>query len=227
MYYFRKNGCQKILHTGTCRYKAAIQADHLDTATDVNEAVAAGYRFCKCCDPLGRRFQVERQEMLGYLQQHGLSVYRHRRGVGVATPRSRWMIVYVGNKIGTTLYNRNDLHRKGNADGPYPGYHAQKVCYADLHGYLEYIVGHDYDRMMHTCYPAPAKKAPPPKGSKRYKKAQKRQKNKSAGRQSKMYWNWSSRWHHDWRPSSRYRLKNGDLDNVYTRYRNCDRMETS
>lgn len=175
MYYFRKNGSKKILHTETCRYKAAIQADHLGAAANVNEAVAAGYRFCKCCDPLGQKFQVERQEMLDYLQQYGLSVYRHKRGVSVATPRSRWMIVYADNKIGTTLYHRNDLHPKGNAEGPYPGYHAQKVCCADLHGYLEYIVGHDYYRMMRPCYPAPAKKAPPPKGSKRHKKAKKRQ----------------------------------------------------
>lgn len=176
MYYFRENGSQKILHTGTCRYKAAIRADRLGTAANVNEAVAAGYRFCKCCDPLGRKFQIERQEMLDYLQQHGLSVYRHRRGVGVATPRSRWMIVYADNKVGTTLYHRNELHPKGDAEGPYPGYHVQKVCCADLRGYLEYIVEHDYYRMMHPLYPAPAKKAPPPKGSKRYKKAQKRRK---------------------------------------------------
>lgn len=86
------------------------------------------------------------------------------------------MIVYSDNKVGTELYHRNVLDPKGNADGPYPGYHAQNVCHADLRGYLEYIVEHDYYRMMHPVYPAPKKKAPPPKGSKRYKKAQKRQK---------------------------------------------------
>ena len=176
MYYFRKDGRKKILHTKTCRYKAMIRTDCLDTVTDVRGAVAVGYRFCKCCDPLGRKFQVERQETLDYSQQHGLSVYRHRRGVGVATPWSRWMIVYADNKAGTELYHRNVFDPKGNADGPYPGYHAQNVCCAGLHHYLEYIVEHDYYRMMNPIYPVPKKKAPPPKGSKRYKKALKRQK---------------------------------------------------
>lgn len=175
MYYFRKNGRKKILHTKTCHYKAAIRTDQLGTVTDARAAVAAGYRFCKCCDPLGRKFQIEQQGIQDLLQRHGLSVYQRKCGIGVATPRSRWIIAYADNKTGTTLYHRNVLHPRGDAEEPYPGYHPQKVCYNNLRGYLEYIVEHDYYRMMYPCYPAPAKKAPPPKESKRYKKAQKRQ----------------------------------------------------
>jgi len=57
------------------------------------------------------------------------------------------------------------------------------MCYPTLLGYLEYIVEHDYFRMLNPIHPAPKKKEPPRKGTKRYRKQQKRAK-KQALRES-------------------------------------------
>lgn len=56
------------------------------------------------------------------------------------------------------------------------GYHDQHVNYATLQEYLNYIIDHDYYRMMHPLCPAPQPKAPPLKGTKRYRKARAREK---------------------------------------------------
>ena len=63
-----------------------------------------------------------------------------------------------------------------------PGYHCQSVCHPTLLGYLEYIVEHDYFRMLNPIHLAPKKKSPR-KGTKRYRKQQKRAK-KQARRES-------------------------------------------
>ena len=44
---------------------------------------------------------------------------------------------------------------------------------------LDYIIDHDYYRMMHPLYPAPQPKPAPVKGTKRYRKAQAREKRKA------------------------------------------------
>ena len=59
------------------------------------------------------------------------------------------------------------------------GYHDQHVNYATLQEYLGYIIDHDYYRMMHPLYPAPQPKPAPVKGTKRYRKAQAREKRKA------------------------------------------------
>ena len=65
------------------------------------------------------------------------------------------------------------------------GYHLQRVSQNTISGYLEYISDHDLYRNMHPLYPVQSKKnSPPPmKGTKRYRKEQKRAA-KKARRQS-------------------------------------------
>ena len=48
-----------------------------------------------------------------------------------------------------------------------------------LGGAVGYIIDHDYYRMMHPLYPAPQPKPAPVKGTKRYRKAQAREKRKA------------------------------------------------
>ena len=57
-------------------------------------------------------------------------------------------------------------------------YHDQKVSYSKLLKYLDYIVEHDYYRMLNPIYPV-QHKAPPVKGTKRYRKQLKQQKKKA------------------------------------------------
>lgn len=81
------------------------------------------------------------------------------------------------------MHHKNTLGDKKT--GPVPGYHLQRVSQNTISGYLEYISDHDLYRNMHPLYPVQSKKnSPPPmKGTKRYRKEQKRAA-KKARRQS-------------------------------------------
>ena len=85
--------------------------------------------------------------------------------------------------IDFSKYHKNTLGDKKT--GPVPGYHLQRVSQNTISGYLEYISDHDLYRNMHPLYPVQSKKnSPPPmKGTKRYRKEQKRAA-KKARRQS-------------------------------------------
>ena len=101
----------------------------------------------------------------------------------ISTPISDWRIIPSGKGNEVVLYHKNTLGDKKT--GPVPRYHLQWVSQNTISGYLEYISDHDLYRNMHPLYPVQSKKnSPPPmKGTKRYRKEQKRAA-KKARRQS-------------------------------------------
>lgn len=107
-------------------------------------------------------------------RQKGLSVSLRRNFISISSPWSSWRILADDNCNHTKLYHHNDFESKQS--GPVAGYHDQHVNYATLQEYLNYIIDHDYYRMMHPLYPAPQPKSPPLKGTKRYRKARAREK---------------------------------------------------
>ena len=107
----------------------------------------------------------------------GISVSLRRNFISISSPRSKWRILADDNRNHTKLYHHNDFELKQR--GPVAGYHDQHVNYATIQEYLDYIIDHDYYRMMNPLYPAPQPKAPPQKGTKRYRKAQAREKRKA------------------------------------------------
>ena len=95
-------------------------------------------------------------------REKGLAISLRRNFITISSPRSKWRILADDNRNRTMLYHCNDFDYE-NAS-PVPGYHNQHVNYATLQEYLDYIIDHDYYRMMHPLYPAPQPKAPPVKG---------------------------------------------------------------
>lgn len=177
MYYYSKNSRTKIIHTEDCRYHRAIREGHLGTFQTLAEAHAAGYRLCKVCNPLVGLFHAEEETLMEICRQKGLSISLRRNFISISSPRSSWRILADDNRNHTKLYHRNDFGPKQL--GPVAGYHDQHVNYATLQEYLDYIIDHDYYRMMHPLYPAPQPKPAPVKGTKRYRKAQAREKRKA------------------------------------------------
>lgn len=125
----------------------------------------------------------ESDVLQGYCQSHAASVFFKDRFIGISTPISDWRIIPSGKGNEVVLYHKNTLGDKKT--GPVPGYHLQRVSQNTISGYLEYISDHDLYRNMHPLYPVQSKKnSPPPmKGTKRYRKEQKRAA-KKARRQS-------------------------------------------
>lgn len=177
MYYYSKTSKNKIIHTDACRYRHAISQNHMGSFEILAEAHEAGYRLCKACSPLVKMFRDEEEKLMVLCREKGLAISLRRNFITISSPRSKWRILADDNRNRTMLYHCNDFDYE-NAS-PVPGYHNQHVNYATLQEYLDYIIDHDYYRMMHPLYPAPQPKAPPVKGTKRYRKAQAKEKRKA------------------------------------------------
>lgn len=135
------------------------------------------------CFSIAKLYRKESDVLQGYCQSHAASVFFKDRFIGISTPISDWRIIPSGKGNEVVLYHKNTLGDKKT--GPVPRYHLQWVSQNTISGYLEYISDHDLYRNMHPLYPVQSKKnSPPPmKGTKRYRKEQKRAA-KKARRQS-------------------------------------------
>ena len=113
--------------------------------------------------------------MMEYCRKNGLSFWRSSRFISICSTRSEWRIALDKNDR-IVLYHKNDFKTDKDHLSEIKGYHFQGDVHHDsIVKYMEYIVDHDYFRMLNPVY-APRKKeiTPPQKGSKRYKSAQKR-----------------------------------------------------
>lgn len=178
MYYFNKTSRKQIIHDEQCHHLRGKSKEDLGCFESVKSAYDAGYRFCKCCSPLAKKYRAEEKAVLDYCSHNGLSLYLHNKAITIWTPRSQWKIVIAENKNKTTLYHKNEFNPVKDPESYVPGYHPQHVCHESIREYLDYIIEHDYFRMLNPIY-AHAKKEPPQKGTKRWRKAQKQEKKKA------------------------------------------------
>lgn len=172
MYYYSKNSRSKVIHSADCFHIQSVEVDHIGSFETLEEAYASGYRLCRNCSPLAKQYHAESDALVSYCQQYAVSFFLHDRFIGVTAPNSRWRIVPNANASGFLLYHRNTFKTAHDAESAIPGYHLQRIRKKNIYGYLEYIVDHEYYRMMNPVYVRPPKKEPPTKGTKRYKKQQ-------------------------------------------------------
>ena len=173
--FFRKPRAEKEIQN--------VSVEDVGSFENLEDAYAAGYRLCRHCSPIAKLYRKESDVLQGYCQSHAASVFFKDRFIGISTPISDWRIIPSGKGNEVVLYHKNTLGDKKT--GPVPRYHLQWVSQNTISGYLEYISDHDLYRNMHPLYPVQSKKnSPPPmKGTKRYRKEQKRAA-KKARRQS-------------------------------------------
>lgn len=174
MYYYSKNSRRKTIHSAACAHIQNVCVDDIGSFETLEEAYAAGYRLCRHCSPIAALYRKESDTLQDYCQSHAASIFFKDKFIGISTPISDWRIVPSGNGNEVVLYHKNTLSTEKT--GPVPGYHLQRVSQDTIFGYLEYISDHDFYRNMHPLYPIHSKKnSPPPmKGTKRYRKEQKR-----------------------------------------------------
>lgn len=177
MYYYSKKCRKKIIHTHLCFHIQHTELDDIGWFETLPEAYEQGYRLCKHCSPIAKHYRKESKQILDFCGKNGLAVHLGCRSIFVTSPRSKWKIA-VGNDRQITLYHQNTFETERDHLSEIKGYHLQHDVTKDsVVEYLNYIVEHDYFRMLNPVYNKPRKKkeSPPPrKGTRRYKSEQRR-----------------------------------------------------
>ena len=180
MFYYSKRSHRKIVHTHACFLVHGFDPEAIGTFETLPEALDAGYRLCRRCNPILRQYQKEQTAILDYCRENGMSVYLNERYLSIISPISRWRVTVSPN--GTTmLYHKNTELRASDAASAIRGYHNQHIRFRSLPEYFSYITSHDAFRMHHPEVPRaalaqmpPKQKEPPRKGTKRWHKEQTR-----------------------------------------------------
>lgn len=158
----------KVAHYPDCRFVRRITEDNLRCYESTFYAKKDGYRLCKCCDPMAKRLGNRETEMLGYCRKRAISYEVDNGELLITTPFSEWK-AYPGKNSRYVLYHRN-------TQGDTSGYHLQTDRYKDVMELLKYIDRHDNFRLDNPLPEPKKKKAPPKKGTKRYRAAERRRK---------------------------------------------------
>lgn len=172
MYYYSQNSRRHVIHCAECFHIQNVEVSDIDSFETPEEAYAHGYRLCRCCSPLIKRYNAESDALATFAQSHAISCFLCARFIGITTPTSRWRIVPDETGHSLLLYHGNSFETGHDDESPIPGYHLQRVQKDTVYAYLTYIDEHEAYRMTHPLYIKPAKKEPPRKGTRRYRAQQ-------------------------------------------------------
>ena len=173
MYYYIKNG-KKIIHEANCFHIQNTDIKNIGWYETLEEATAHGYHLCRHCNPLYSYYKKEYEQITDFSKKNGLRVYLDNACISVITIDSKWKILLNG-KDSFILYHKNDFEKAKDQSSKIKGYHFQSDALRySIVEYLDYIVEHDYFRMLHPVRMQKSKMSPPMKGTKRYKSAQRR-----------------------------------------------------
>lgn len=166
--------------TKSCFLVRGFDPETIGTFETLPEALDAGYRLCRRCDPILRQYQKEQTAILDYCRENGMSVRLNDRYLSIISPISQWRVT-VGPSGTTMLYHKNTEFRASDAASAIRGYHNQRISFKSLLQHFTYITSHDAFRMHHPEAPRaalaqnpPKQKEPPRKGTKRWHKEQTR-----------------------------------------------------
>lgn len=175
MFYYSKRSHRRIVHTQACFLVRGFAPETIGTFETLPEALDAGYRLCRRCNPIICQYQKEQTAILDYCRENGMSVRLNDRYLSIISPISQWRVT-VGSSGTTMLYHKNTELRASDAASAIRGYHNQHIRFQSLLQYFTYITSHDAYRMHHPEAPRaekpPKQKEPPRKGTKRWHKEQ-------------------------------------------------------
>lgn len=180
MFYYSKRSHRRIVHTQACFLVRGFDPEAIGTFETLPEALDAGYRLCRRCNPILRQYRKEQMAILDYCRENGMSFHLNDRYFSIISPISQWRVAV--SPSGTTmLYHKNTEFRASDAASAIRGYHNQHIRFRSLPEYFSYITSHDAYRMHHPEAPRaaltkkpPKQKEPPRKGTKRWHKEQTR-----------------------------------------------------
>ena len=173
MFYYSKKNHRKIVHTEKCYILSKLDPEAVGTFDTLPEAYKAGYRLCRRCSLLEKLYRSEEDALLDYARRNGMALFYSGKSLKIVSTISKWMLT-LSNDGGLALYHQNTIESRTDEQSDIPGYHYQKARYKTIIEYLDYIKEHDYFRNRNPLYEPPKKKAPPKKGTKRWRKQEKR-----------------------------------------------------
>ena len=176
MYYYSKHSDKKIIHMNECLHITKSYIDCIGWFENLSEAYEQGYRLCKHCSPIEKLCRTDRQEIINFCANNGLSLYKGNKSISVMSTLSEWKIT-VDDANKAVLYHKNTFKTEKDHLSKIEGYHWQRDILKDnVLDYLGYIVEHDYFRMFNPVhYRSKNTEIKPPRiGTRRYKKTQRR-----------------------------------------------------
>ena len=200
MFYYSKRSHRKIVHTKSCFLVRGFDPEAIGTFETLPEALDAGYRLCRRCNPILCQYQKEQTAILDYCRENGMSFRLNDRYLSIISPISRWRVTV--SPSGTTmLYHKNTELRASDAASAIRGYHNQHIRFRSLPEYFSYITSHDAFRMHHPAAPRAALAQKPPNKRSRPEREQsagirsrRGAERPSASARSAMCWRSSIRW---------------------------------
>ena len=173
MYSYSKKSGRKVVHKDNCYHLREAQREAIGWFHTLEEAQAAGYRLCRHCDRAIREYRNEEKQIEQFCAQNEIKCYTQNEKVIIVTPYSKWKIIFVSKRM--FLYHKNSQKRLSDMDSIVPGYHSQAIHKDTIIEYLKYVIEHDQYRLLHDM-PVRNETTKLIKGTKKYKKAMKRQK---------------------------------------------------
>lgn len=180
MLYYSRGSRQKVFHQPDCRY-AKKRGGQWSEFRSPDEAHAAGYRECRCCDPIGYLYYKEKNTINKICQKSDIICRQQEGRLWVETSLSGWCMESRKYGRSLALYHRNtDIERKQDPNCPILGYHLQNAKSSTISKYLRYIEKHDCYRLIHPDYAAAHRRSYSKKGTKRKKHAREKRRARNA-----------------------------------------------
>ena len=173
MLYFSSKNKKKIVHFDNCPFVNLISKENKQGIKSVSLAIKEGYQLCDHCNPLKKLYEKDKEKVREYCYQNLIALDFRGHEISLTTLESKWKVIPTsGTKY--ALYHANERIEKDPPKTIVPGYHLQDFYFDNLLTLCEYILSHDQYRCK---YPVPLftkRPSPPKKGTKRWKKKEKR-----------------------------------------------------
>ena len=101
MFYYSKRSHRRIVHTQACFLVRGFAPETIGTFETLSEALDAGYRLCRRCNPILRQYRKEQMAILDYCRENGLSFHLNDRYLSIISPISQWRVTV--SPSGTTM----------------------------------------------------------------------------------------------------------------------------
>lgn len=170
MLYYSIDSKEKVVHYKSCHHFKNIKKENLRSFGSIKDVRNSDYRICSCCSPVISHLKQEHEKLEKFCLENGLFYALHKGNLFVSSHSSRWKVLASDNRNVLELHHENSF--KNDYSDSVKGYHKQKFTSDSVLGYFDYIINHDYYRMLNPLNTSIPKK-PPKKGTKRYKNQQK------------------------------------------------------
>ena len=176
MLYYRKI-YGKIVHTKNCHFIKNVNFSEVDTIDTMEEAYAKGYCFCENCNPLNP-FVSEFAKVSKDPKYRRFDLQDHETFIRIFSAYGEWRLAIMPDGERVQLYHKDRFETPKDAKRYIRGFHCQKAYCYTLSAYLDYIMEHDWYRTLHPAHNAHKTKKPAKQWTPRYKKEQKKAKNR-------------------------------------------------